>query len=149
MSQSTADQSVKYPLVDFNFRVDVDDETMSFTEVSGLTQEYQSLTYRHGLSYWEGEKIARFRFDTYSEITLKKGIINDADVTAIYEWLSSGDKKTLSIHLCDEEGSPVVTWNIKKAIVINLEAPSLVADSNEVAIDTITLMAAGISISKS
>ena len=56
------------------------------------------------------------------------------------------DKKTLSVSLCDENGAAVVTWQIKKAIVVKLEAPSLQASGNEAAIETLTLMASGISV---
>jgi len=123
---------------------------MSFTEVSGLVQEYQTLTYKHGLSFWEGESISRFRYDRYVQLTLKKGVMLKkgviAGLTEIYEWLDSGDKPSLSISLCDEEGHAVVTWQIKKALIVKLEAPPLQASGNEAAIETLTLMASGISV---
>jgi len=117
---------------------------MSFTEVSGLVQEYQTLTYKHGLSFWEGESISRFRYDKYVQLTLKKGVI--AGLTEIYEWLDTGDQPSLSISLCDEKGDAVVTWQIKKALIVKLEAPPLQASGNEAAIETLTLMVSGISI---
>ena len=57
MSESAASQRAKYPLAAYNFRVTVGGSAMSFTEVSGLVREYQTLTYKQGLSYWEGEAI--------------------------------------------------------------------------------------------
>lgn len=161
MSETIASQRSQYPLAAYNFRVTVDGKDMGFAEVSGLVREYQTLTYRHGLSFWEGERITKFRSDTYSEVTLKKGVfvgatqtsdnttsVNDT-VTEIYRWLDSVDKKTLSVGLCDENGVAVVRWSIQKAIVIKLEAPSLQAGGNEAAIDTLTLMASGISVEHS
>ena len=118
MSETAASQRAQYPLAAYNFRVTVGEAVMSFTEVSGLAQEYQTLTYKHGLSFWEGESISRFRYDKYVQLTLKKGVI--AGLTEIYEWLDSADKLSLSIGLCDEKGDAVVTWQIKKALIVKL-----------------------------
>jgi phage tail-like protein len=144
MSESVAAQRARYPLAAYNFRVSVGDSTMSFVEVSGLTREYQTLTYTHGLSYWEGQSITKFRYDTYVQLTMRHGVI--AGATTLYEWLDSMEQKSLSVSLCDESGNAVVTWQIKKAIVVKLEAPALQASSNDAAIDTLTLMVTGISV---
>lgn len=144
MSESVVSQRAKYPLAAYNFRVTVGNQVMSFTDVSGLVREFQTLTYKHGLSYWEGESITRFRFDKFEQVTLKKGVI--AGATQLYEWLESIDRKHLSVSLCDEQGEAVVSWQIKKAMVVKLEAPSFQASGNEAAIETLTLMASGISI---
>ena len=144
MSESAASQRAKYPLAAYNFRVTVGGSAMSFTEVSGLVREYQTLTYKHGLSYWEGEAITKFRYDKYVQITLKKGAI--AGATQLYQWLDTVDKKNMSVSLCDEKGNPVVIWQIQKAMIVKLEAPALQASGNEAAIETLTLMASGISV---
>jgi len=144
MSESAASQRDRHPLPAYNFRVTIGDAAMSFTEVSGLVREYQTLTYKHGLSFWEGEAITKFRLDKYVSLTLKKGVV--AGSTAIYEWLDSVDKQNLSVSLCDETGAAVVTWQIKKALIVKLEAPSLQASGTDVAIETLTLMASGISV---
>ena len=144
MAESAASQRSKYPLVAYNFRVTVGDATMGFSEVSGLVREYQTLVYKHGLSYWEGEEITKFRYDKYVQVTLKKGVV--AGATALAKWLESLDKKSLSVSLCDESGAAVVTWQIKKALLVKLEAPSLQANGNDAAIESLTLMASGISV---
>ena len=144
MSESAAAQRAKYPLAGYNFRVTVGDTTMGFTEVSGLVREYQTLTYRHGLSFWEGEDITKFHHDKYVQVTLKKGVV--AGATQLYAWLDGVDRRNISVSLCDEKGDAVVTWQIKKAIIVKLEAPSLQAGSNEAAIETLTLMASGITV---
>ena len=144
MAQSAADQRAVYPLAAYNFRVTVGDSAMSFSEVSGLVREHQTLTYKHGLSYWEGEAITKFRYDKYVQLTLKKGMVVGA--TQLYQWLDGLDRKNLSVSLCDEKGDAVVTWQIKKALLVKLEAPALQASGNEAAIETLTLMAAGISV---
>jgi phage tail-like protein len=144
MSESAASQRTKYPLAAYNFRVSVGSDAMSFTEVSGLVREYETLTYKHGLSFWEGESIVKFRYDKYVQVTMKKGVV--AGATRVHDWLESVDKKSLSVSLCDEQGQAVVTWQIKNAIIVKLEAPSLQASGNEAAIETLTLMASGISV---
>lgn len=144
MSESAASQRARYPLAAYNFRVTVGDVALSFSEVSGLAHEYQTLTYKHGLSFWEGEAITKFRFDKYVQLTLKKSVV--AGVTELYAWLESVDRKNLSVSLCDEKGAAVVTWQIKKALLVKLDAPALQASANEAAIDTLTLMVSGISV---
>ena len=144
MADSAAHQRTAYPLASYNFRVTVGEAAMSFTEVSGLAREFQTLTYRHGLSAWEGESIVKFYVEKYVPITLKKGVM--AGTASVVAWLESFDQKPVSVSLCDETGAAVVTWQIKKAVVVNLEMPALVASSNEAAIETLTLMAAGITL---
>ena len=70
MSESIAAQRTTYPLAAYNFRVTIGDIAMGFTEVSGLARGYETITYKHGLSYWEGESITKFRYDKYVPITL-------------------------------------------------------------------------------
>lgn len=148
MFDSIANQYSNYPVVAYNFKVTVDGNSMGFADVSGLVREYQTLTYSHGLSSWEGQDIAKYRYDTYSEVTLTKGIIagSGSGVKTLYQWLDSVDKKPLTVALYDNQGSPVVTWSINKAIITKLEAPTFDASGNEAAIDTLTLMASGISV---
>jgi|SRR5437667_3116427 len=144
MADSGANQRTKYPLAAYNFRVTVGEVAMSFTEVSGLVREYQTLTYKHGLSFWEGESIIKFRYDKYVQVTFKKGVI--AGATQLYQWLDTIDKRNLSVSLCDEKGNAVVTWQIQKATIVKLETPALQASGNEAAIETLTLMASGVSV---
>lgn len=144
MAESAAAQRARYPIASYNFRVTVGETTLGFTEVSGLVREYQTLPYRHGLSFWEGEDLVKFRHEKYVQITLKKGVV--AGATTLYQWLDSVDRKPLSVSLCDEQGNAVVTWQIKKALIVKLEAPALQASSNESAIETLTLMVTGISV---
>jgi len=144
MADRAAGQRTTYPLAAYNFRVRVGEATMSFTEVSGLVREYQTLTYRHGMSHWEGETIVKFRRDNYVPVTLRRGVV--AGLTDLYEWLDGVDSRNLSISMCDEKGAAVVTWQIKKALIVKLDAPALQAGGNEAAIETLTLMASGISV---
>ena len=151
MPESIADQRARYPLAAYNFRVTVGDSAMSFTEVSGLAREYQTLTYKHGLSYWEGEDIAKFRYDKYVQVTLKKGLVTGVSVQTLYAWINSiqlnrVDKKDIYVRLCDETGAAVVSWKVINAFPTKLDAPGFTASSNDAAVESMELMADGVSI---
>ncbi len=144
MAESPNDQKSRYPLMAYNFKVSIQGSTMGFSEVSGLKREYETVTYRHGLSFVEGEVLVRFRVDKYETITLKRGTLRGGN--ALYDWLEAGDERSVTVSLCDEGGSPVVSWFIAKAVPIKLDASSFSATSTEVFIETLELMARGVKL---
>jgi phage tail-like protein len=144
MAISAAEQRMRYPLTTYSYRVSLGGADVSFSEVSGLTIEYETTTYRHGLSFAEGEMIVRHRIDKFVPLTLKKGVVHGLKV--LRDWLASGETRTLDINLCDEQGVPVVTWHIGKAIPVKLEGPALNASSNDAAIESLELQVARISL---
>lgn len=133
-----------FPLAAYNFRVTVDAQAMSFAKVSGLQREHQTLTYRHGLSFLEGEMIAKYRIDKYVSVTFERG--SAPGVKFLAQWLEEQKKRAMEISLCGEDGSPLIAWRIAKALAVKLTAPTLDARTNEVAIETLEVKAAGISI---
>ena len=146
MAQTPDEQKRSYPLPAYNYRVTVEAVAMSFSEVSGIAVEYDTATYRHGLSYLEGERIRAFRFDSFSPVTLKRGVVLGANPLALYEWLRAKESRGVEVSLCDETGTPVITWKIARAVAVKLEAPGFDASSNEMAIESLELKARGISI---
>jgi phage tail-like protein len=144
VAHSQAQQRSSYPLAAYNFRVNVDGATMRFAKVSGLQREYKTVTYRHGLSFIEGEQIAKYFVDTYVPVTLVQGTVIGAK--SLHEWLERRKPVALEVDLCDAEGTPVLAWRIAKALPVKLSAPTFDANTNEVAIDTLELRAAGITI---
>ena len=64
----------------------------------------------------------------------------------MYAWLKEKAVRAVQVSLCDEQGQPVVSWRVAKALPVKLEAPTFSADTNEVAIESLDVMAAGISI---
>jgi phage tail-like protein len=144
MADNLAKQRSSYPLAAYNFRVNVDGVTMRFAKVSGLHREYKTVTYRHGLSFIEGEQIAKYFIDTYVPVTLEQGTVIGSK--SLHEWLERKTPVSLEVDLCDATGTPVLAWRIAKALPVKLSAPTFDAKSNEVAIDTLELRAAGISI---
>lgn len=137
-----------YPLPVYNFRVTVGGTTMRFSEVSGIAVSYDEATYRHGLSYADGEEITTFYFDSFQPVTLKRGMIRDAGPLALHDWLGSKELKTVEVSLCDETGTPVLSWHIARAVPVKLEAPPFDASSNDAAIESLELRARGISLVK-
>src|ERR1700760_286306 len=100
MPDSKPTQKASYPLPAYNFRVTVGTQAASFPEVSGLTVEYETITYRHGFSRWESEAVARVPKIGHQTITLKKG--TTASGTFLTDWLTadSPSARSLAISLC-------------------------------------------------
>lgn len=148
MAQSKDDQKQTYPLPAYNFRVRIDETVMSFAEVSGIAAEYEKVTYRHGLSFWEGEAITTFNYGAYFNITLKRGVVLGSSPLFFYDWLTQGDLRALVVSLCNETGDPVISWQIAKAVPVKLQAPSFDAKTNEVSIESVELAVRGITLVK-
>ncbi len=146
MPPSRAEQQRAYPLPAYNFRVTVGGEAMSFRQVSGIEVEHDALTYRHGLSFIEGEEIVTFDFDAFRTVTLERGSAPGAEPRALYDWLRRRDLRRLEISLCDEGGVPVLSWRIARAVPVKVSAPTFDAESNEVAIEKVELKARGITL---
>jgi phage tail-like protein len=167
MPTSAADVRASYPLAAYNFRVTVTPitysplrkyleitglsvserktaQSMSFSEITGLTREYDRVTYRHGLSFKEGEDIVKYYIDRYVSITMKRGTTIGG--TQLHEWLADKSERAIDISMCDPSGVAVMTWRVAKAVAVKLDAPGFDASTNEVAIETLEVMAAGISV---
>lgn len=145
MSTSKADITSAYPLPSYNYRVTVDGgTTMSFSEVSGLNIEYENAIYKHGFSWVMGSHIIRGQAKPVN-VTLKRGIVKKRDY--LYSWLKSANKRDIVIDLCDEKGLPLVSWEISRAMPLKLDAPSFSADANEVAIESLELIAHNLKLS--
>jgi phage tail-like protein len=139
-----------YPLPSYNYRVTVlkDNESlaMGFSEVSGLQVEYEPVSYSHGLSFKLGGRIIPGKRKQV-RITLKRGIVKGGD--ALRSWFSgvytdpffATPKRDIVIDLCDETGTAVVRWTVTGALPVKLEASNFTADGNDVAIETLELVA--------
>lgn len=145
MAHSMQEQRDSYPLAAYNFRVTIGTEALSFAKVSGLQREYQTVTYRHGLSFLAGgEELTKFYFGKYVSVTLERG--TTTRVTFLHQWLEQKRPVAMEIGLCDERGTPVLAWRIARAFAVKLSAPTFDARTNEVAIETLEVKAAGITI---
>lgn len=130
-------------LMAYNFSVSVAELTMGFAEVSGLVREHKAVTYRHGLSFWEGERIAKVHDDKFVPITLKKGT-TVAGAALLHLWLESKVELMMRVSQLDARGLTAVSWRILRALPVKLSAPTYDASAGQVSIDTLEVMGAGI-----
>lgn len=144
MAETTDFQKTNYPLPVYNFRVTVAGTSMSFTEVSGLAIELETVSYRHGLSFWEGEAVKSYRYPKYVTVTLKKGTVQG--ITFLHDWIGERAARNMEVSLCDQKGDPVISWNVGKALPVKLGAPTFNAASNEISIESLEVLAGSISI---
>lgn len=138
MALTKEEITTNYPLPAYNYQVSVDGNSMSFSEISGLSIEYEEITYRHGFSWIMGDNLIRGRRNPV-KLTLKRGVVKDRD--QLYEWLDDGGKKDIKIDLCDEKGTPLISWKISRALPLKMEAPSFSSSTNEVALESLELIA--------
>ena len=147
----TKDQiKTAYPLPVYNFRVEIDGQTVGFSEVSGLSIAYETITYVESAIGGPGPRFMHMPGKpTPTKLTLKKGVVTGVSVATLYAWVNTIQlnrvvKKDIAIRLCDENGVAVISWQVLNAFPTKLDAPSFTASSNDVAIETIELMADGI-----
>lgn len=145
MATTAEDIKNTYPLPAYHYRVEIDGmDPVAFSEISGLSINRQTLSYKDGLSCIQGAKhMPGMASDL--KITMKKGIIKGD--SKLYSWINSVrittvEKKNITVSLMDEKGeAPVVTWKIRNAFPVKLDAPSLNASTNALAVESLELMA--------
>jgi len=139
-----------YPLPSYNYAVEINGERIAFSQVSGLSRTVETTTYKesHTASGLAGPHVMRMPGQTGDvTITLQKGVVRGGvSLTPLYNWINSiqinqVEKKDISISLLDEAGNPVISWKVINAFPTSLEAPSFDANSNDVAIESMQLMA--------
>jgi phage tail-like protein len=150
MATTTDEIKNSYPLPVYNYRVEISGETISFSEVSGLSLEFETTTYKESQteSGLRGPKIMYMPSQIKPlNITLKKGVVRGGvSLTVLYNWLNTTqinqiEKKDIYIRLCDEKGAPIISWKVLNAFPTKLDAPTFDANSNDAAIETMALMA--------
>ncbi|MEM8962008.1 MAG: phage tail protein [Acidobacteriota bacterium] len=146
MARTPRELKRSYPLPVYNYRVVVEGETMSFSRVTGIKLAYDTVTYRHGLSFLEGERMQTFDFDSFFSVTFERGMALGATPLVLYAWMRAKESRGVEVSLCDEKGESVITWKIAHAVAVKLEAPTFDASSNEVAIERLELQVRGLSI---
>ncbi len=154
MAISQKDIKAAYPLPVYNYKVDIDKDTIAFSEVSGLSIGYETSTYKE--SSTEFGKVGPRVFHmpsqpTQTTLTLKKGLVPSKSQPALYDWinaiaLNQVQKKDIVISLCDETGKAVVSWKVSNAFPTKLDVPTFDANSNDVAIESMELIADGLTI---
>jgi len=141
-----------YPLTTLHFEVKWGDSqnTMSFSEVSGLTMEAEVVEYRGGadkqLSTRKQPGLKKF-----SNVTLKRGIAPAEAGNGLFEWyntIAAGNvtRRPVTVSLLNEARDPVMTWKIRDAWPVKIEGPGLKSTGTDVAIESIEFACEGIEI---
>lgn len=126
----------------FNFKMEIQGVTEGhFTEVAGLGAKVTPISYREG---GNSQVVHNVPGRTeYSEITLRYGVTRSRE---LFDWFMSGVKgkvlrKNISIVLVDSDGATEVTrWNLVSAWATEWRGSMLDALSQEVAIESVTLV---------
>ncbi|GGH06764.1 phage tail protein [Mucilaginibacter phyllosphaerae] len=132
-----------YALPSYNYKVSVGAQTMSFSEVSGLSISYEKVVYKDGLSHLFGTTIVRAQ-KNQPVVTLKRGMAGNR--RELYAWLQSKLYNDVFVDLCDENGLAVIRWKLSKALPLKIDAPGFNAQSNEIAIESIELIVQDLNI---
>lgn len=137
------------PLVGFHFSVEIQGAISGyFTECSGLGSETETI--EHKVMTENGQEIVmklpgRMKWE---DITLKRGITSSMDVWTWRKQVEQGDvegaRKNGSITMFNQKLEPVARWDFERAWPSKVTGPQPKADSNEVAIEEMTIVHEGI-----
>jgi phage tail-like protein len=154
MALSKSEIKTAYPLPSYNYRVEIAGAAVGFSEVSGLSIKRETTTYKESPTGGGSPGPVTMHMPaqlTHPTITLKKGLVRKGSVAALFNWINSTqinqiEKKDVYVRLCDEKGEAVISWKVLNAFPTKLDAPSFTATSNDVAIETMELLADSILI---
>ena len=139
-----------HPYGAFNFIVNLngprgpEDPLGGFSDVSGIGTENTVAEYRNGN---DPENHVRKVPGVHkvSDVTLKRGIVNSADLFAWMEQVRRqgvAAQRTVTITLRDEASKPVQTWTLRGVIPLKYTGPTLAAKGGgDVAMEELVLSA--------
>jgi len=137
------------PVVGFQFSLDVNGIlTGYFTEVSGIGSENAVATHKVVTPDAKEVTIQMPGRVEWGEITLKRGL---TDSFELWDWrekvingLMKDARQAVTITMYDRDYSSVVTWELTNAWPSKLSGPSIAADSNDFAIEELTIVHEGL-----
>jgi phage tail-like protein len=149
MAKTTTDPASGDPLVSAHFFVQVDKFAEGyFLEVGGLGSETEIS--EHKIVDKQGKTIIRKipgRLK-WGDITMKRGITKNM---AFYDWrkmVEDGNVDTArangTIMMLDQAGNPIAEWSWTLGWPSKVDGPSLKSDSNEIGVETLTIVHEGI-----
>ena len=138
-----------YPIPVFHFKVSWNNVDIGFSDVSGLSQDIQSIEYRDGLMSSSTLPLKRPGIRKANNISLKRGIFehnNDLFIWFNNTGAPNVERRDLTITLLNDEGAPVMVWTVSQAWPTKCEGPALKAAGNEIAIESLELVHEGLSL---
>ena len=134
------------PLANFRFRVEIDGLAVAFFSEVTLGASYVDvIQYREG-----GDNTIRklVGLAHYGNVTLKRGVTQSLDLYQWFRQVVSGQianaRRNVVVILTDEALNDVARFVIHNAWPVKIEAPTLNAKGNEVAIESLELTNEGI-----
>lgn len=124
----------------FQFMVEIDGVSNArFQEVSGLDATTDVIEYREGGTLLGPRKLPGQT--KHSNLTLKRGYIDDTQLFDWYESVMSGRtesiRRNISVVQLDMAGLEVFRWNLFDAFPVKYMAASYNATGNELSIETL------------
>ena len=137
------------PVTGFHFAVEIQGAvTGYFLECSGLGSETETI--EHKVMSENGQEIVmkipgRLKWE---DISLKRGITSTMDVWDWRKQVEDGDvkgaRKNGSITMFDQTLKPVARWDFERAWPSKVTGPLPKSDSNEIAVEEMTIVHEGI-----
>lgn len=135
----------KDPYGNFNFLVEIGGiSRAAFQEASGLDSSIDVIEHREG-----GEIVTKFPGRVkYSNLQLKRGITDDLELYKWHRQWATGDPAAKrvdgSIVLLDRQGTEKVRWNFSNGWPAKWTGPSLNAEGNDIAIESLEIAHEGL-----
>lgn len=125
------------------FQVDAGEAIGYFTEVSGLTMEYDVFEYQEGGVNDFVHKL-RGRM-TFTNLVLTRGITHEESfVTWFLACREKTQRRDLSVTMLSHDLAPIRTWSFAGAFPVKWSGPGLKAASGEVAVEQIEIAHQGL-----
>ena len=114
-------------------------EFVGFSQIDGLSQERDTVRYSHGLSWKTGSVTQMGQYKPLI-LTLKRGLAPKR--SQLTDWFQDGSEaRDLEVQLLDPIGHASVLWKIYRAMPTKIDGPSFSAQSNEIALEQVSLTA--------
>ena len=137
------------PLVSYHFHVEIDGISQAqFKECSGLESTSEIIEYKEANK--DGVTVVRKQPGAlkYSDIVLKRGI---TDIMELWDWRKKVEqgkideaRKNGSIVMYSQGDQEIARWNFVEGWPSKISGPQAKADSNEVAIEELTIAHEGL-----
>jgi phage tail-like protein len=136
------------PLLGFNFLLELEGAIAGyFTEVSGIGSEHEIV--EHKVVDKQGHEVIRKipgRLK-WGDINLKRGVTSDLQIWKWRDQVVKGDilnaRKNISITMLDRSYKPVGVWHFTKAWPSKVDGPTMKADDNSYASESVTIVHEG------